>query len=294
MESSMVSVMIPSCKEQFLQKTIDCILEKATGEIEVIAGLDGCDQEVREDPRVSVVKFGERTGMRPLIRAMADKAKGEYILKCDAHCQFAEGFDEELARSCEDNWIVVPRQYHLNDETWDRDLTRGAKSYADYWYLTPPAVLEDHEKGAQNLGLKGRRWYKNLNDPSLDDVKIDDTMTFQGSCWLMKKSHFDSLKMQDEGFGTFGYEAAEIGTKTWQMGGRVVVNKNTWFAHLHKGKKYHRGYFLSKGTLKKSGFYFIDVCMNDKWADAKYTMREFVELFGDVPGWSVFDWSREW
>ncbi len=290
----MVSIMIPSCKEQFLQKTIDCIFEKATGDIEIIAGLDGFDQPVKNNPKVKIVKSEERIGMRPIIRAMAAEAQGEYLLKCDAHCQFAKGFDEELSGCCEDNWIVVPRQYHLNDENWDRDTSRGGKSYADYWYLTPPAILEDHEKGAQNLGLKGRRWYKHLQDSSIDNVKIDDTMTFQGSCWLMGRDHFHFLKIQDEGFGTFGYEAAEIGTKTWQWGGRVVVNKNTWFAHLHKGKKYHRGYFLSKGTLKRSGFYFIDMCMNNKWPNAKYTMRGFVEMFGDVPGWSTFDWSLKW
>lgn len=292
----MVSVMMPSCKERFLQKTIDCALEKCTGEIEVIAGLDGYvpDPPLREDPRVKIVHFKERTGMRPMIRAMADVAKGEFIMKCDAHCQFAEGIDETLAADCDDNWISVPRQYHLDDEKWDRQLSRGRKNYADYWYLSAPSVLEDHEKGAQNLGLRGIRWYRNIHDPSLEDIKIDDLMTFQGSCWFMTKKHFLNLKMQDEGFGTFGYEAAEIGTKTWLWGGRVVVNKNTWFAHLHKGKKWRRGYFLAKHTLKKSGFYFIDMCMNNKWPNAQYTMRELVEKFGTPPTWENFDWSRKW
>ena len=40
-------------------------------------------------------------------------------------------------------------------------------------------------------------------------------------------------------------EAEEIGLTTWLSGGRVVTNKNTWYAHLFKGKELGRGYFLS-------------------------------------------------
>ena len=47
-----VSVIIPSRNEHFLQKTIDDLLEKAEGDVEIVVVMDGTDQDVRQDKRV--------------------------------------------------------------------------------------------------------------------------------------------------------------------------------------------------------------------------------------------------
>ena len=54
MANPLVSIIIPSRNEPFLQHTIDDILAKAAGEIEVIVVLDGYwpTFELKQDPRV--------------------------------------------------------------------------------------------------------------------------------------------------------------------------------------------------------------------------------------------------
>ena len=282
----MVSIIIPSCNEKFLKNTLDDIFNKATGRIEVIVGHDeyNSDANTHIDTRVVNIFFPKRIGMRALTNHLAKNATGEYIMKCDAHCAFGKGFDEILASSCQDNWIVVPRQYPLSVDTWDRNKR---KKHVDYWYLIAP---DESKEASRTNGLAPYRWYarKNAN-------LIDDLMTFQGSCWLMTTTHFKNLGYLDgTNYGYFGFEACELSLKTWLSGGRVVVNKNTWYAHLHKGRKHGRMYFLSKSALHKSAKYNLDLWMNNKWDRAIHDTKWLIDKFSPVPTWDNFNWSKEW
>ena len=102
---SKVSVVIPSRNERFLAPTIQDVLSKSRGDIEVIAILDGYwpDPPLPEDPRLKLAHFGVARGMRPGINAGIEVATGDYILKLDAHCMLAEGFDVTLLADIEDN-----------------------------------------------------------------------------------------------------------------------------------------------------------------------------------------------
>ena len=57
----MVSVIIPSRSPEFLQKTIDGILDSAEGEVEVIVALDGIwpDPIIHDNPKVTLIHQGE-------------------------------------------------------------------------------------------------------------------------------------------------------------------------------------------------------------------------------------------
>jgi hypothetical protein len=64
-----LSIVIPSRCDEFLQKTIDCLLEKAEGEVEIIVVLDGYwpDPPIKKHPQVIVVHHGtlhDSYGMR--------------------------------------------------------------------------------------------------------------------------------------------------------------------------------------------------------------------------------------
>jgi len=104
----MLSVIIPSLNEKFLDKTILDILNKAEDEVEVIPILDGYDTPRIEDPRVRYIYTPERMGMRKGINAGLELAKGDYVMKSDAHCMYEQGFDKKLKEDCGDNWLVVP------------------------------------------------------------------------------------------------------------------------------------------------------------------------------------------
>ena len=93
-----VSIIIPSRDSIFLKPTVDDIFAKATGDIEVIIMLDGCwpDPNLNAYKDMTIIHIGEVRGMRTNVNAAARIASGKYIMKCDDHCMFGEGFDEIL------------------------------------------------------------------------------------------------------------------------------------------------------------------------------------------------------
>ncbi len=287
---NMVSVIIPSRNEQFLQKTIQGLLNTAKGEIEIIVNLDGYwppAEEIVIDPRVIYIHRAEAVGMREGINSCALVARGEYLMKSDAHCMYADGWDEILKQDVpyytehtedkDDNWIVIPRRKRLDPEAWA--IQDVGKVDIDYEYLSSPA----------EAGVKGTKWDERSRE-RYDDPQyvIDETMSFQGSCWFTTKNHYVNRLglMSEEGYGSFVREAQEIGNKTWLSGGRVYTNKKLWYAHLHKGKTYGRGYYLDKYKMDSGNQYCDDFWFNNRWTEARHDMAWLIERFAPVPGWS--------
>jgi len=270
----MVSVIIPSRNEPYLQKTILDLLSKASDDIQIIAILDGYWPSSREfvnDKRVVYIHYSEPRGMRNAINAGVSIAKGEYILKTDAHCLFASGYDKALIEWCKDNWVVVPRRYALDPVKWER--TDNPKYPVDYMYLS-----NDYH---------GVIWDEKNKDEDLKMQAYDDIMSSQGSCWFMKKDYFHELDLMDEvKYGTFASEFQEIGLKCWLSGGRVIVNKKTWYAHWHKTET--RGYSLNKADGDKA-VEFVKQWMDGKykWEYQKHTIDWLVEHFAPVPTWET-------
>jgi hypothetical protein len=122
-------------------------------------------------------------------------------------------------------------------------------------------------------------------------IPIANTIEFQGSCWFMTKDWFNKMGfMQVEGYRGWGQEAEEIGFTTWLNGGKVKTNKLTWYAHLHKGTKYGRMYWMSRHESRLSYDYSFK-----KWLiDNKEFFISLVEMFPRMPGWTD-DWKdRLW
>lgn len=276
---SKVSIIVPSRLEPFVQRTVSDILQKASGDIEVIAILDGYwpDPPLQENPRLIQVHRGTALGMREGIRAAVNLAHGEYLMKTDAHCLFDEGFDEKLKVNCDDNWIVIPRRFTLDKEKWIPNPSTQEKPFVDYEYFIYPRKFNPKS-------LHGFRW----NDRTLtkQNILIDDTLTFQGSCWFMKKKHFlDHNFMTDPGYlGLHKQEAEELGLTTWMDGGRVIVDKNVWYAHMHK--KY-AGYHVDMDDFKQCYIYSYAHWVTER----KDQFIKLIEKFWPVPGWPE-DWRE--
>lgn len=281
---SKVSVIIPAWGELYLQRTIDNLLENLTGDYEIIVTLDGYwpDPPLRDHPKLTLL-HRERRGMRQALNAAASVASGDYLLKIDGHCAVAYGFNEVLSAECEDNWIVIPRRYSLEEEDW---TPRRYKKFIDYEYLGHPSRKQGR--------MHGERWHERTL--ARIDRLVDEAMTFQGSCWLMKRDHFWNTigGFSDEGYGTFVCEAQEIGLKTWLGGGKNIINKKTWYAHLWKGKGYRDKFnelFKEKYTRVGHNEYVngnrfnTDFWMNNRWPDRIHDFAWLVERFWPVPTW---------
>jgi len=271
-----VSIIIPSRNEVYLQKTAEDLLNKAEGEIEVIVVSD----EVKPKLPKGVINIHRKEvkGMRNAINEGAKKATGKYLMKCDAHCAFDEGFDAKLKANCEENWVIVPRRYAIDKANWTK---HPEEIYYDFQYISHPKD--------PNYTFKGVDWPEySARVPK--DQKIVDLMTSQGSCWFMHKKFFEKIGGLDEkNYGTMGAEAQEVCLKTYQAGGKYILNRNTWYAHKKKrvGKRGNdRGYKKPGNEWKKSRNYAIKYWVK---GEGRPTLDMVLKKFKPIPGW-----DRRW
>lgn len=285
-----LSVIIPHRVEQYLNKTINDLLQKAKGEIEVIVVCDGVRPQPVVDNRVKYLFQGtihDAPGMREAINKGVAASTGTHIMKIDEHCMVSEGYDVELIKSCEDDWLMVPRRYRLDPDKWEN--IEDGRPPIDYMKIDYPFAIPFDD----TQGLHGSIWDR----PDRKDVMIDDLMTTQGSCWFMSRKLWDSVivKMETEKYGPFTMEAQELCNKVWLSGGRCVVNKNVFYSHFHKGRR-GKGYGFSGKQYevfmeqKEQGRqYAIDYWLTTK--DYKYDFEWLVDKFWPIPGWPA-DWKE--
>ena len=170
-------------------------------------------------------------------------------MSVDAHIMFAKGFDEQLIKDHNPNWIQVPRRHRLDAENWCLQTQVDTRPPIDYEYIIFDSLFTSSDCGPG--AIHGFKW--DTKTLAKQDVMIDDIIEFQGSCWFMTKEWFQRRGfMQIEGYTGWGQEAEELSFETWKNGGRCVVNKNTWYAHLHKGQKYGRMYWMSRHENRES------------------------------------------
>jgi cephalosporin hydroxylase len=279
----LVSVLIPAKNEKYLQKTITNVLENMEGDSEIIAVCDGYwpDPSIQDHPQVTLIHNSESIGQRPAINQAARVATGKYIMKLDAHCAVDKGFDVKLAKDCEYDWTVIPRMYNLDPEKWEPKLQKRT----DYMYITSPDLKP--KKGERHNSKKPFRAsyydgkFSRFNRDR--DPKIDETMCCMGPCFFMYKDRFWELGGCDEGHGHWGQQGIEVACKAWLSGGKLMVNKNTWFAHYFRG---HIGfpYELSGRQQQNARKYSQDLWLNNKWEKQTRTFQWLVNKF-NPPNW---------
>lgn len=285
-----VSIIVPTRNEQFHieGKVFDCvgntirdIHSKARGDIEIIAVLDGYwpNPALPDLPNLLTLHKGGAGGMRPAINDGVRVSSGEFLMKLDGHCALSEGFDLDLkADYHEKNWIVVPRRDRLDADTWTLQVT--GKPPIDAHYLSNPY----ERPGDLSCGLHGTVW--NDRAQTRKSILLDDEMSSQGSCWFMHRDHWDRLgEMDVQKYGNFIQEFQEIGLKTWLGGGAVKVNKNVQYLHLHKGKRFGRGYFISKDEMNRGATFATAYWMGNLWPERTHDLKWLIEKFSPVPTW---------
>lgn len=270
----LLSVIIPARNEAFLDQTVADLVKNLRTDFEIIVGIDGLPQDPEHEelrfshyPRVSIFASQERIGMRKMINTLAKQARGRYLMKIDAHAAIDEGMDEKLIAAAEPCGCVVPHRYDLDTKRWQR----RKPSRTDCRRLT--------HKSEDDIGLRALDWPE--YSAAHADEAVIETMACSGSCWLMERELFELLGGWDENHGTFGQEGCELACKIWLSGGRLLLVKNTWYAHWNRGRS---TYSLGASEKPKSIRHSHDLWLNNKWPLQKYSFEWLLDKF-DPPGW---------
>lgn len=230
-----LSIIIPAYKDPYLNKTIESIYSNFETEYEIIPVLDGVDpvEPLPDYPEVKPIRLPENVGMRGAINAGVRAAKGKYLMRTDAHCMFATGFDATILDTIQDNWIVDAKRYFLDPVQWTV-MNKEPVLFEKLW-LDP--------KYPKFAALPWRE-----RDEALKDVLLAPKMALQGSVWVMSRDWWDIAigELDSTGYGTLYQDTTEMLMKTWKKGGELMLNKETWYAHKHRDFNRSHQYSIDK------------------------------------------------
>lgn len=292
-----LSVLVPARNEEFLTETIIDFLVNRRGNTEIIVVLDGAPaiKPLPVDPRVTVITHFEPVGQRKATNEAAKLSNAKYVMKVDAHCAFDEGFDVKMMADMQDDWTMVPVMRNLHAFNWvcPDGHTR---------YQGPSGVCEQCGKET----TKDVVWIPKTNPQSTSycfdtelhfqyfhdykskqDGDLVETMSLQGSCFMLTREKYWELNICDEEFGSWGAQGTEVACKTWLSGGKCIVNKKTWYAHMFRTQggdfsfPYKQDNKQVAQARKKSQKLFLD----NTWPLQKYPLSWLIERFEPVPYW---------
>jgi hypothetical protein len=90
----------------------------------------------------------------------------------------------------------------------------------------------------------------------------------------------------DEAHGSWGQMGTEIACKSWLSGGRLVVNKATWFAHMFRTRAdFSFPYAMSGNQVDQARKYSMELWLNDGWEGQVYSLAWLINKFKPLPGW---------
>src|SRR5688572_3579911 len=128
MTTPVLSILIPARDEHYhdidlLHHTVTNVLENTSDSTELVIVLDGYSTQwpkipLPVNPRITVIHHRTAIGQRAATNEAARVARGEYVMKLDAHTALDKGFDTKLLAEFDPLWTVVPRQYNLHVFDW--------------------------------------------------------------------------------------------------------------------------------------------------------------------------------
>lgn len=299
-----LSVIIPARREEFLNRTVEEVLGKSTAETECIVVLDGewPMEPLQNHDRLTIIYNPVSVGQRAAINQAAKISKAKYIMKLDAHCILAKGYDTQLIASAKElgrEVTQVPLMYNLHAFDWM--CPEGHRRYQ-----SPSGPCKECGKDTVKDIIWKRResrrtwaWrfdkdlhfqYWREHERKHHHDEYVETMSILGACFFMDREWYWELGGSDEDHGSWGQQGVEISCKSWLSGGRVICNKKTWFAHMFRtqGADFGFPYPLEGKAVEKARAHSQDFWRNNKFEKQVRPLSWLVDKF-NPPGWDLGD-----
>lgn len=311
-----VSLIVPARNEFYydldlLSHTVNNLLENTSETCEVIAILDGYDagwppQPLPVSPRLTVVQHRASIGQRAACNEGARISKAKWICKVDAHCAVDKDFDLKMKKHCDYLTTLIGVQYNLHAFSWackkcKHEAYQGpkpahcAKCRSRYLKIVPKwlprgwkernGVFEGRPKTTAwrfDSQLSFQYWGEFQDRPEGLQRPLSPTMSCLGACWMLHRERYWELGGSDELMGSWGNQGVEWAAKSWLSGGRMMVNHDTWFAHLFRTQPQF-GFPYPNPGKDKAVARSKELWSNGAWPKAKYPLSWLIDKFAPVP-----------
>lgn len=291
-----LSILIPARNEEFLARTVQDILENIEMDTEVLVGLDGApaNPPIAEHPRVRVIYESVSIGQRAMTNKLCKMSDAKYIMKADAHCAFDKGFDRKMIEKMEPDITMIPVMRNLHAFDWvcpdghrryqgpsGPCVTCGKPTVKDVVWIAKSNPQSICYRFDENMHFQYWNEYSRHNKADLTE-----TLSIQGSCFMLTRDKYWELDISSEQFKSWGQQGVEVACKTWLSGGRVLVNRKTWYAHMFRtqGGDFGFPYPLSGREVIDNRELSKELFARNKWPGAKKSFEWLIKKF-NPPGW---------
>jgi hypothetical protein len=291
-----LAILIPSRNEMFLARTIQDILEHSEADTEILAGLDGAWAEppIEDHPRVTLLHVSESIGQRAMTNQLCRLTTAKYVMKTDAHCAFDQGFDRKLLDKMQDDITMVPIMRNLWAFNWV--CPNGHTRYqgpsgpcAECGAPTEMDVVWIPKRNPQSTAYRFDstmhfQYWNEFGKRQTGD--LTETLSIQGSCFMVTRERYWALDLCSEAFHSWGQQGVEVACKTWLSGGRVLVNRTTWYSHLFRtqGGDFSFPYELPQREVDENRELSRVLFQRDGWPGAIHPFQWLIDKF-QPPDW---------
>jgi len=306
-----LSVLIPARQEEWLARTVQDIIEHKNDETEIIIGCDGNWPEpgIPDHEDVTIVYYPESIGQRAMQNQLCKISKAKYVMKLDAHCTVDQDFDKKMIEAFEksgDNVVIVPIMRNLH--VFDLVCPDGHRRYQSPDGPCKECGKETHKEimwipktspQSKSYSFDSSPHFQYFNDyckrPSfkkdLEETSLTESMSIQGSCFMMSRDKYWELDICDESFGSWGSQGVEIASKMWCSGGKVLINHNTFYSHCFRtqGSTFGFPYPQSGKQVNHAKQYAKKIFFEERWPKAIRPVSWLVERFWPVTYWKDED-----
>ena len=118
---------------------------------------------------------------------------------------------------------------------------------------------------------------------------LRESLSIQGSCFMITKEKYFELDICSEvDFHSWGQQGVEVACKTWLSGGRVLVNMNTWYAHMFRtrGGDFGFPYSNPQDKVNENREKSRELFQKDKWPLATRKFQWLLDKF-NPPEWGI-------
>lgn len=228
-------------------------------------------------------------------------------MKLDAHCSLDKDFDIkmiELFKQEGDNVVAAPVMRNLHAFDWV--CAKGHRRYQGpsgpctecgrptekdvVWIAkTNPqskSFCFDSEPHFQYFN----EWKSTETYKQQEKTGYVESMSLQGSCFMLTRDKYWELNIGNEEYGSWGSQGLQVACSFWLSGGRVLINLNTYYAHLFRtqGGDFGFPYPQAQSKINRAKAKAKDKFFNNKFEKQTRPIIWLVDKF-----WPVKMWTEE-
>jgi hypothetical protein len=196
----------------------------------------------------------------------------------------------------QDNWTMVPLMRNLHAFDWvcpdGHRRYQGPSGVCDKCGKeTTRDILWKPKENPRSIAY---RFDKEMHFAYWNDWgkkqpgELTESLSIQGSCFMVTRDKYFDLDLCSEEFNSWGQQGVEVACKTWLSGGRVIINRKTWYAHMFRtqGGDFSFPYENPQSKVVENRKISRELFAEDKWPKAIHKFQWLINKF-QPPEWEV-------